>query len=196
MTPDLFLEPDFIPATERASIFAGLMAEIPFAPESIRIFGRLTTVPRLVAWHGDPGTAYVYSGTRHEPLPWTPALARLRDRVAARAGQPFNSVLANLYRSGADSMGWHSDDEPELGIDPVIASLSLGATRRFRLKPRRGMAGRPANIALTDGSLLVMRSGVQRGWQHAVPKETRVRQPRINLTFRTVNPAGWPMSSV
>ncbi len=195
MQPDLLFDPAFIAEEERADLFASLSREIAFAPESIRIFGRLMPVPRLVAWHGDPDTAYVYSGTHHDPLPWTPALAHLRARVSARAGQPFNSVLANLYRSGTDSMGWHSDDEPELGPDPVIASLSLGATRRFRLKPKAA-GGRPVEIALTDGSLLVMRAGVQRGWQHAIPKEAAVQGPRINLTFRTVTPAARPSRSV
>ncbi len=193
--PDLFFDPDFIPAAGRASLFAALMTEIAFAPESIRILGRLTPAPRLVAWHGDPDAAYVYSGAPHEPQPWTPTLAGLRDSVSARAGRGFNSVLANLYRSGADSMGWHSDSEPELGPDPVIASLSLGATRRFRLKPKRGTDGGPVEIALTDGSLLVMRAGVQGRWRHAVPKEAGVQKPRINLTFRMVISAGRPTRS-
>ncbi len=164
---------------------------MPFAPETIRLFGRPVTVPRLVSWHGDPGTAYVYSGTRHEPLPWTPLLRDLCGRAARRAGTAFNSVLANLYRDGADAMGWHSDDEPELGPDPVIASLSLGAARRFRLKPRRG--GEPRELLLTDGSLLVMGPGVQAGWRHCIPRQTGVREPRINLTFRRIaGPAAGP----
>ena len=101
------------------------------------IFGQRRRVPRLVAWHGDPGTGYTYSGTLHEPQPWTPELRRLRDRVQALTGHPYNSVLLNLYRDGNDGMGWHADDEPELGRNPVIASVSLGATRRFKLRHRR-----------------------------------------------------------
>ncbi len=187
--PDLLFLPDFIPAAERAGLFAALMADIPFAAETIRLFGRPVQVPRLVAWHGDPGTTYTYSGTTHAPLPWSPALSDLRERVQARAGAPFNSVLANLYRGGADSMGWHADDEPELGAEPVIASLSLGATRRFQLKPRKGVPGQRVEIALTDGSLLVMRGRTQANWLHAVPKKAGPVGPRINLTFRYVGGA-------
>ena len=184
--PDLLFLPDFVPAAERAGLFTALMAEVPFAPETIRMFGRPVLVPRLVAWHGDPQARYVYSGTDHVPRPWTPALADLRDRLQARLDRPFNSVLANLYRGPADAMGWHADDEPELGPEPVIASLSFGAARRFRLKPRRGITGRPVDIALTDGSLLVMRGRTQADWLHAVPRETGPAGPRINLTFRLI----------
>lgn len=184
--PDLLFVPDFIPVAERAGLFAVLMADIPFAAETIRLFGRPVAVPRLVAWHGDPGTTYAYSGTTHDPRPWSPALADLRDRVQARAGAPLNAVLANLYRGPADSMGWHADDEPELGSEPVIASLSLGATRRFHLKPRKGVAGQRMDLALTDGSLLVMRGRTQTDWLHAVPKENGPVGPRINLTFRHI----------
>lgn len=185
--PNLKFRPDFVAERERGQMFAALMAEVPFAAETSRIFGRQVTVPRLVSWHGDPGAAYVYSGTLHNPLPWTPALRALRDRVAALTGTAFNGVLANLYRTGADSMGWHSDDEPELGPDPVIASVNFGAPRRFRLKPKA--RGEAVELVLTDGSLLVMGPGVQAGWRHAVPKDATIAGPRINLTFRRiVNP--------
>ena len=183
-SPALDFIPDFIPSDERSSLFTGLMAEVPFAPETIRLFGRPVTVPRLVSWHGEPEAAYVYSGTLHEPRPWTPLLLDLCRRAADRAGIAFNSVLANLYRDGADAMGWHSDDEPELGPDPVIASLSLGAARRFRLKPKH--SGQPAELLLTDGSLLVMGAGVQAGCRHCIPRQAGVLEPRINLTFRRI----------
>jgi alkylated DNA repair dioxygenase AlkB len=160
------------------------MAEVPFRSETIRMFGRPVAVPRLVSWHGDPGASYVYSGTPHEPLPWTPALAVLRDRTAATAGVAFNSVLANLYRTGRDSMGWHADDEPELGPDPVIASLSLGAARRFRVRARNG--NETGEYRLSGGSLLVTGPGVQAAWQHCVPREAGVTGARINLTFRRI----------
>lgn len=142
-----------------------------------------------MAWHGDAGANYVYSGTLHRPLPWHPVLAELRDRVAARAGAELNSVLANLYRSGADSMGWHADDEPELGPDPLIASLSLGAPRRFCLRPKPGVAGRRSEIVLADGSLLLMRGATQARYQHSLPKAAGAAGERINLTFRWVVPA-------
>lgn len=148
------------------------------------MFGRPVAVPRLVSWHGDPGATYLYSGTPHDPLPWTPALAALRGRASAAAGIAFNSVLANLYRDGRDSMGWHADDEPELGPDPVIASLSLGAARRFRVRARNG--GETGEFSLSDGSLLVMEPGVQAAWQHCIPRQAKVTGARINLTFRRI----------
>ncbi|GAC1585028.1 MAG: alpha-ketoglutarate-dependent dioxygenase AlkB [Candidatus Elarobacter sp.] len=174
-----FLEPAF---AERA--LEGLATEAAWKQESIRMFGRLVPVPRLTAWHGDPGTTFTYSGLTNVPAPWTPLLSELRDRVCAAAQVPFNSVLLNRYRSGDDGMGWHADDEPELG--DVIGSVSLGATRTFRFKHR--VDGERREVALANGSLLVMSGDSQRCWLHAVPKQTRVRGPRINLTFRVVRP--------
>ena len=181
--------PEFIPANERACLFAALRSGLDWRTEQIRLFGRTVTVPRLVAWYGDAGADYVYSGTLHRPLPWHPVLAELRDRVAARAGAGLNSVLANLYRSGADSMGWHADDEPELGATPLIASLSLGTPRRFCLRPKPGVAGRRSEIVLADGSLLLMRGTTLARFLHSLPKAAGVVGERINLTFRQVIPA-------
>ncbi len=134
---DVRLWPQALAADEADSLFASLRAGIQWQAEDIVIFGQRRRVPRLVAWHGDPGTGYTYSGTLHEPQPWTPELRRLLDRVQALTGHPYNSVLLNLYRDGNDGMGWHADDEPELGRNPAIASVSLGATRRFKLRHRR-----------------------------------------------------------
>jgi alkylated DNA repair dioxygenase AlkB len=144
-------------------------------------------MPRLTAWYADPGAAYTYSGLRNDPLPWTPELAELRDAVAARLDHRFNSVLLNRYRSGDDGVSWHSDDERELGGEPLIASLSFGATRRFLLRDRstRKLA---ASLPLEHGSLLVMRGRSQRDFQHCVPKDPRATGERINLTFRTILP--------
>ncbi len=153
--------------------------------EVLKIFGRAVAVPREVAWYGDPGAAYRYSGLTHEPLPWTPLLNEIRASVEALTGAGFNSVLANRYAGGADSMGWHSDDEPELGPRPVIASLSLGATRKLRFRHRR-KAAPPVELWLTHGSLLVMAGATQRHWQHALPKTRRPVGLRINLTFRRI----------
>jgi alkylated DNA repair dioxygenase AlkB len=166
-------------------LFVRLRREIDWRQEEIVLFGRRCRVPRLVAWHGDPGATYTYSGTRHEPAPWTPTLMAIRERADDLAGQRFNSVLLNLYRNGRDGMGWHSDDEPELGVNPVIASVSLGATRRFRMRHRKH---REATIAvdLEHGSLLLMRGATQHHWLHAVPKIARPAGERINLTFRCV----------
>jgi alkylated DNA repair dioxygenase AlkB len=165
-------------------LFARLRAELPWAQESLLIFGRRQAVPRLVAWHGDPEARYRYSGVVHEPAPWTAALREVLDRVTALVDHRFNSVLANLYRDGRDGMGWHADDEPELGPEPVIASVSLGATRRFRLRHRP--SGETCTLELTHGSLLVMSGTLQRYWLHCIPKTARSVGPRINLTFREI----------
>ncbi len=151
------------------------------------MFGRRIAIPRLTAWHGDPGAVYTYSGLRNEPRPWTPALAELRARLADRLGVRFTSVLLNWYRSGADGMSWHADDEPELGSEPTIASLSLGATRRFELKHRAD--GERIAVPLDHGSLLVMTGETQHCWLHRVPKQPRIAGGRINLTFRVVAPS-------
>jgi alkylated DNA repair dioxygenase AlkB len=188
--------PQAIAAREALELFAELRAGIDWQSEEIVIFGAPRRVPRLVAWHGDPCASYLYSGVRHEPRPWTAALQRIRHCIGARlagSGSPlvaaFNSVLLNLYRDGRDGMGWHADDEPELGPEPVIASVSLGATRRFVLRHRRRREQK-IDLALPAGSLLVMHGATQRCWLHAVPKTARPVGERINLTFRCVRERG------
>lgn len=176
----------FIPASEQAGLFAALCAELPLSVRTIRVFGREVPQPRLVAWLGDPEAVYTYSRTRHEPLPWTPALSALRERVAAATGEPFNGVLCNLYRDGHDAMGMHADAEPELGPMPVIASLSLGAPRRFVIRHRRGAQHGKLDLALGGGALLVMRGQTQRHFRHGIPREPAVKEARLNLTFRHV----------
>ena len=170
---------------EADELLSLLLARIDWQQEDIVIFGERRRVPRLVAWHGDPGTAYTYSGTAHEPLPWTPELQRVRHRVEGLTAHRYNSVLLNLYRDGRDGMGWHADDEPELGREPVIASVSLGATRRFKLRHRRA---RPAasTLDLAHGDLLLMAGQTQHAYVHAVPKTARPVGARVNLTFRWV----------
>ncbi len=169
-----------------------LTREIAWKQESIRLFGRERAMPRLTAWYGDPDATYTYSGLRNEPAPWTADLLDLRCRVEDAAGARFNGVLLNCYRSGSDSMGWHADDEGELGPQPTIAAVSLGAVRRFRLRHRTDPS-RTVEQALEPGSLLVMSGRSQECWLHAVPKQSSVREPRINLTFRLVQrPDRWP----
>jgi alkylated DNA repair dioxygenase AlkB len=163
------------------------MTTLPLKQEHIVLFGRPVAQPRLSLWMGDREATYRYSGRTFVPEPWDPEVAHLRGRIVASLGIAFNSVLLNLYRDGRDSMGFHSDDEPELGRDPIIASLSLGATRRFLLRPRQKKGTvRPVELALTHGSLLVMREGTQRSWVHGIAKERDVTTPRCNLTFRRV----------
>ncbi|HZF54610.1 MAG TPA: alpha-ketoglutarate-dependent dioxygenase AlkB [Polyangiaceae bacterium] len=179
----LYYESWLSPAEAR-DVFEELRRETPWKSESIRIAGKLIPVPRLTAWFGDPEAVYTYSGVRNEPSPWTPRLADLRERASAAASASLNSVLLNYYRNGRDSMGWHADDERELGRNPVIASLSLGAPRRFLLRHEK-KRGKSVSLVLGHGSLLVMAGATQHHYRHAVPKEDDSGE-RINLTFRRV----------
>lgn len=181
----LLFAPAWLAPEQADALFAALHAQVPWTVHRIRLFGREVDSPRLSCWIGDPAAVYTYSRTRFVPQPWPPVLAALRARIDAACGEHFDSVLANLYRDGRDSMGWHSDDEPELGPTPAIASLSLGATRRFRLRHRSEVA-RTLDLDLPHGSLLVMAGATQRHYRHALPRCTRIAAPRINLTFRRV----------
>lgn len=188
---DVVLQPRWLAPAEADALLATLLATIPWENHRIRLFGRELATPRLSCWIGDAGTGYVYSGTRFEPHAWPSALAALRLRVEAACGGRFNSVLANLYRDGNDSMGWHSDDEPELGAQPVIASLSLGAERRLRFRRRlpRGVRATAADVLslpLPHGSLLRMAGATQTLYRHELPKTRVAAGPRINLTFRRI----------
>lgn len=177
--------PAFLPLDEADRFFEGLWRGLEWSRHFVHIAGRRIPSPRLSAWYGVEGARYRYSGQTYEPLPMVPLLARLRRVVEETVGSPFNSVLANAYRDGSDSMGWHSDDEKELGRQPVIASVSLGATRRFRMKHRSARID-PIELDLTHGSLLVMDEDTQTNWRHAIPKTKREVGPRLNLTFRRI----------
>ena len=182
---ELVLLADFVPSTERADLFAALHTAIPWVRREIRMFGRSVLEPRDTAWIGDAGAVYTYSGRVNEPQPWPAVLSQLRAAVCDAAGVAFNGVLCNLYRDGSDSMGMHSDAEPELGTNPVIASLSLGATRRFQLRHRKRRDAK-LDIDLLAGSLLIMSGARQLHYRHGVPKQPSVTEPRINLTFRKI----------
>jgi len=181
----LDFDPRWLSPRQADELFEDLRSCIAWEVHRIRLFGRLVDSPRLSSWIGDPGAGYVYSGARFEPRPWPGALEAVRDRLIAATGQRFNSVLANLYRDGRDAMGWHSDDERELGARPVIASLSLGATRRFVLKHRR-QPDRKLALELPHGSLLLMSGETQANYRHSLPRTARPVGPRINLTFRRI----------
>ena len=177
----LQLVPDAVPAPER--VLDRLMAEIDWRQDEAWIMGRRVALPRLTAWYGDAG--YRYSGIDNPPRPWLELLVELKGVAEALAGSPFNSVLLNLYRDGRDSMGWHSDDERSLGPEPVIASLSFGATRRFRLKHKQ-QPGLAIGLDLPPGSCLIMAGALQHHWRHALPKTARPVGSRVNLTFRLI----------
>ena len=148
------------------------------------MYGKQMPVPRLQAWFGDNQQTYSYSNIQLITEPFTPTLNRLLQRVSKHCEMPFNSVLANYYRDEKDSVSWHSDDEPEFGVNPVIASLSLVQTRKFKLKHK--VTGEKYEISLQSGDLLVMSGEMQHFWQHAILKESTKLQARINLTFRQI----------
>jgi alkylated DNA repair dioxygenase AlkB len=164
-----------------------LIASTPWETHFVNIFGRNIPAPRQSSWHGEPYCSYRYSKVRYEPKLWTPCLSFVREALARAGIGEFNCVLANFYRSGADSMGWHSDDEPELGANPLIASVSLGAPRRFCL--RHKASSEKTELILSSGSLLVMAGTTQKKYQHALPKMATVGMPRVNLTFRQIAPS-------
>ena len=182
---ELWFAADWLPAGQADALFAELRDSIEWESHRIRLFGREVDSPRLSSWIGDEGAAYTYSGTRFEPHPWPSALAGIRERLSRELDCGFNSVLANLYRSGSDYMGWHSDNEAALGPHPIIASLSLGATRRFVLKGRLEPS-RKLELPLAHGSLLVMRGDTQANYRHSLPRTARPIGERINLTFRRI----------
>jgi alkylated DNA repair dioxygenase AlkB len=165
-----------------AEIFQRLLDETDWRAETVVICGKRYLQPRLTAWHGD--AAYTYSGLRLVPLPFTPLLQLIRAAVEQATGRRFNSVLLNYYRDERDSMGMHSDDEPELGPEPAIASVSFGATRTFILRHKRSK--RSVKLDLTDGSLLLMAGRLQKNWLHGINKQARPEKPRLNLTFRFI----------
>ncbi|NND45479.1 MAG: alpha-ketoglutarate-dependent dioxygenase AlkB [Xanthomonadales bacterium] len=186
--PGIDYLPAFLARDEAAQLCSVLEQELSWRQQAIVLFGKRVMQPRLTAWSSDPGITYAYSGLRLQPAPWHPAVAAIRARLKSELGLPFNSMLANAYRDGRDSMGWHADDEPELGARPVVASLSLGATRRFRVRPRPGAppGQQPAGIDLAPGSLLLMGESCQSRWQHCLPRTAKPVGLRINLTFRRV----------
>jgi alkylated DNA repair dioxygenase AlkB len=182
----VLLYPDALPPAAADRLFALLQGGIDWRQEIATVMGRRLPIPRLTAWHGAAG--YVYSGIRMTPVPWTPPLLELKALAERLAGQSFNSVLLNLYRDGRDSVSWHADNEPGLGRDPVIASLSLGAVRRFQLKHRR--LPERLTLDLPHGSCLIMAGATQHHWLHQLPKTKAPVGPRINLTFRRMQQEG------
>ena len=163
-----------------------LIDEVPWRAENIVVWGKTFLQPRLTAWYGDNGANYSYSGIHLDPLPWTHTLIDIKNRVETLAGIDFNSVLLNYYRDHHDSMGLHSDDEPELGRRLVIASVSLGEERTFLLKHKSRRDLKSVRLQLASGSLLLMKGETQHYWKHGIEKETRPCGPRVNLTFRRI----------
>ncbi len=180
----LLLIPDFIAEDEAWRLCALFADELVWSSESVQIYGKSIQSPRLVSWYGDEEAIYRYSGVVHYPQLWHPVLYETKIRLESFTGQAFNSVLCNFYRDGNDSMGWHADNEKKLGINPFIGSMSLGETRTFRIRHR--YTGEAHNIALGNGSLIIMAGRLQQYWRHCVPKSGKMRGARINLSFRKI----------
>ncbi len=182
--------PRWISVDTADHLFAKLLHHISWEQPFISLYGKDVKIPRLQAWYGEPEAVMEYSGTRFKPMPWLPVLRELKEKIEGEFNCHFNSVLANLYRTGMDSVSWHADDEPELGPNPIIASLSFGASRKFQLKPKstKNVNGlqHPHELMLNHGDLIVMKGDTQKYWQHAILKEKHLNDARINLTFRWI----------
>ncbi len=174
---------NYLQESAASALFERLLAEVTWTQDELFLFGKKHRAPRLSCWMAESDLSYRYSNMTMQPKPWLDFIKRLADRVSDTSEQNFNSVLINHYRDGQDSNGWHADNEAELGPDPIVASLSLGAQRDFRL--RHNHSRESLKLALPHGSLLIMRSGMQTHWQHTLPKRAQSKA-RINLTFRTI----------
>lgn len=183
---DVVLYENFFEPREADELLRVLDATIEWRQESIRLYGKTFDLPRLTAWYGDCAKTYSWSGLTLRPRRWSAELLRIRQRVEQAAQTHFSSVLLNLYRGGRDGVEWHSDDEKELGLNPVIASLSFGATRLFQMRHATRVDLPRVDLLLAHGSLLLMRGPTQHHWRHRIPKTTRDVGRRINLTFRRI----------
>ena len=183
---EVYLYNNFLLEEIPNQLYAQLFNEIEWRQEGMKMYGKYLDFPRLTAWYGEEGKVYKYSGLVNVPLPFTHLLNELKKAVEKAADSTFNAALLNLYRNEKDSMGWHSDDDPELGINPVIASLSFGETRTFQFKHKR-VPKTTKSLLLTNNSLLIMSDSTQHNWLHQLPKSTKPCQPRINITFRRIN---------
>ena len=182
---EIFLYPTLLSYHEADQLFDTLKKNIIWEKQKIKLYGEVHDVPRLTAWYGDPNKSYIYSGIQLNTKPWNAALLKIREKIEKISKIKFNSVLLNLYRSGSDSVSWHSDDEPELGRNPVIGSLSLGETRQFQMKHKFNRDLKQ-KILLQHGSFLLMRGKTQHHWLHQIPKRKNLQGERINLTFRVI----------
>jgi alkylated DNA repair dioxygenase AlkB len=182
---EVYFYPDCFTKEERVSLFEELKTTVRWKQEPIKIFGREIMQPRLTAWYGDNDKPYSYSGITMQPEPWTPALELIKNRIEELSGTRYTSALLNYYRNQQDSMGWHRDNEKELGPNPVIGSVSFGEAREFQFRHYFEKTLKKS-LLLTDGSFLLMKGSTQHYWEHALPKRSRVLAGRINLTFRKI----------
>ncbi|TXI88436.1 MAG: alpha-ketoglutarate-dependent dioxygenase AlkB [Chryseobacterium sp.] len=181
---EVYYYPQFLSNDEADLLLAQIQNYQEYTQDSINFKGKIQLIPRLQAWYGDPDKPFSYSGIKLNPSPWKPELISLNDKLREKTGKDFSSVLVNLYRDGNDSVSWHCDDSPELGVNPYIASISLGAVRTFKLRNLEDKTLKK-DIRLEHGSLLIMAGETQHKWQHSVPKE-EINGPRVNLTYRII----------
>ena len=184
---DINLHQDHFDSEIAGNLLRELTEEIPWVQNKIKFYGKESLVPRLESWHGDEGMSYTYSGIRMDAKPWTKNLLMIKESIEPIAKTTFNSVLINYYRDGKDRVAWHSDDEKELGKNPVIASVSLGAERKFKLRHKKYKENQLQHeVFLQNGSLLLMSGSTQHHWLHEIPRTAKPIGPRINLTFRVI----------
>lgn len=176
--------PNFFNRKNADRMFHAFEENIEWKQEEMQMYGKILKFPRLTAWYGDDDKPYSFSGITLKPLPWSKELLEIKKLIEPISEVEYNSVLLNLYRDGNDSISWHSDDEKELGQNPIIASVNFGAERDFQLKNKA--TGEKVNIKLQHGSLLIMQGAMQHHWLHQVPKRKNVNQARVNLTFRVI----------
>ncbi|MBC7466158.1 MAG: alpha-ketoglutarate-dependent dioxygenase AlkB [Bdellovibrio sp.] len=180
-----WLFPEFISAEKADAYFKNFMSDVSWQQEPILIFGKWVMQPRLTALYGTSDKPFGYSGIIMKPHPMTKVMLEIKNQLTKVCDVDFNTILFNQYRNGQDSMGWHRDNETELGVNPVVASISFGDTRKFRFR-HYNEKKRTVDVDLTHGSLLLMTGSTQHHWEHALPKTARSEAPRINLTFRKV----------
>ena len=184
---EISLHQNHFDAEIAGNLLRELAEEIPWVQNKIKFYGKESLVPRLESWHGDEGMSYTYSGIKMDAKPWTKNLLMIKESIEPIAKTTFNSVLINYYRDGKDRVAWHSDDEKELGKNPVIASVSLGAERKFKLRHKEYKENQLQHeIFLQNGSLLLMSGSTQHHWLHEIPRTAKPIGPRINLTFRVI----------
>ena len=182
---EVIMYQDFFSKKESIEIYNELLNNILWQQDEIKFYGKKIPLPRLTAWHGEKEKIYTYSGISMQSHPWNDTLLKIKERIEKESNIIFNSVLLNFYRNGNDSVSWHSDDEAELGKNPVIGSVSFGETRKFRFRHKYDKMLK-TEISLTDGSFLLMSGETQHFWQHEIPKISKEIGGRINLTFRNI----------
>lgn len=178
--------PNFLSKEQADFLFKNLINNVDWNQEHINFMGKISPIPRLTYWYSKENKEYVYSGIKVVPVPYPEIIKRLNILVEEKTGYEFNSVLLNLYRNGEDKVSWHADDEKSLGNEINIASISIGAEREFQFKSKHNSNDKK-EIMLTHGSLLVMHNPIQEHWLHQIPIRKKIKEPRINLTFRYIS---------